>query len=232
MNVEIQYGVTFGKCDSSDWCEWEVELTDEEAAIYERAVKLHMPLNDIPELQNALSRAYDEIEENEIENFLAFDDEYVRECTGRYPVDEDELTELVRNRDAHAISFLGLEGLSDEELDEWEASDLDEIPDVCDFDESFEAESPFDGGWILHVEFVDNSEDGEFEDGEIEAALRMLFAEADGDYTELREYMERMDTEFWLDEDICALAYEIAKELKLTSYLEEYADEAGEEEGE
>ena len=27
-SVEIRYGVTFGKCDSSDWIDYEVELTD------------------------------------------------------------------------------------------------------------------------------------------------------------------------------------------------------------
>ena len=29
-SVEVRYGVTFGKCDSSDWIDYEVELTDEE----------------------------------------------------------------------------------------------------------------------------------------------------------------------------------------------------------
>ena len=28
--VEMRYGVTFGKCDSSDWIDYEIELNDEE----------------------------------------------------------------------------------------------------------------------------------------------------------------------------------------------------------
>ena len=28
-SVELRYGVTFGKGDSSDWIEWELQLTDE-----------------------------------------------------------------------------------------------------------------------------------------------------------------------------------------------------------
>ena len=66
--VEIHYGVVFGKGDSSDWIDWELELTDEEAAIYDEAIRNETLLNDIPELQEALQRAYEEIEEEENDN--------------------------------------------------------------------------------------------------------------------------------------------------------------------
>ena len=159
MTVEIRYGVVFGKCDASDWIDWEVELTEEEEAAYNHAIKMRIPLSEVSELEEALSRAYSEIEEQEIENGIDFGDEYVLECTGRYSVDPDEINELVQNRDGHALRFFMLEELSDEELNEWDANDLEELPDVCDFDEGFKASSPYDGGWCLNVEFCDPNEE-------------------------------------------------------------------------
>lgn len=42
--VETGYGVSFGKCDSSDWVESEVELTDGEVLVYDSAVEKKIPL--------------------------------------------------------------------------------------------------------------------------------------------------------------------------------------------
>ena len=80
MTVEIRYGVTFGKCDSSDWIDWEIELTEEEAIAYQNAIKNKTPLNTVPELQDALQRAYEEIEDEEISMGIDNGDEYVLEC--------------------------------------------------------------------------------------------------------------------------------------------------------
>ena len=157
-SVEIRYGVTFGKCDSSDWIEYEVDLTDEEEIAYDNAIENEIPLSDVPELEAALARAYEEIEEMEIQNGIDLEDEYVLECQGLAQMDEDELNELVAARDPHALSFFGLTEATDEELEEWDAYDLDEVPTIADFKENFEPYSPYDEGWILHVEFVDPNE--------------------------------------------------------------------------
>ena len=61
-SVEIRYGVTFGKCDSSDWIDYEIDLTDEEADAYDKAIAEGRCLDSVPELQDALQRAYEEIE--------------------------------------------------------------------------------------------------------------------------------------------------------------------------
>lgn len=156
--VEVRYGVTFGKCDSSDWIDYEVELTDEEAAAYDEAIESETPLADVPALKDALNRAYEEIEEMEIQNGIDIEDEYVLECQGLAQMDEDELNELVAAHDPHALSFFGLTEATDEELEEWDAYDLDEVPTIADFKENFEPYSPYDEGWILHVEFVDPNE--------------------------------------------------------------------------
>ena len=47
-SVEVRYGVTFGKCDSSDWIDYEVELTDEEEIAYDNAIDNEIPLEDVP----------------------------------------------------------------------------------------------------------------------------------------------------------------------------------------
>ena len=156
--VAIQYGVTFGKCDSSDWIDYEVGLTDAEAAAYDKAIAEGRCLDNVPELQDALQRAYEEIEEMEIENGIDMEDEYVMECQGLAPMDEDELNELVAARDPHALAFFGLTEATDEELEEWDAYDLDEVPTIKDFREDFEPYSPYDEGWSLNVHFVDPSE--------------------------------------------------------------------------
>lgn len=156
--VEIRYGVTFGKGDSSDWIDWEVELTDEEEIAYDNAIANEEPLNEIPELQDALQRAYKEIEEEEISNGLDMEDEYVMECQGEAPMDPDELNDLIANRDPHALAFFGLTDVDNDELDEWDANDLDELPLIKDFVEGFEPYSPYDEGWRLNVEFVDPNE--------------------------------------------------------------------------
>ena len=156
--VEMRYGVTFGKCDSSDWIDYEIELTDEEEKAYDYAVENEIPLEDVLELKSALARAYEEIEELEIQNGIDMEDEYVMECQGLAPMDEDELNDLIAARDPHALAFFGLEEADDGELDEWDAYDLDEVPTIAEFQEDFEPYSPYDAGWTLHVEFVDPNE--------------------------------------------------------------------------
>ena len=156
--VELRYGVTFGKGDSSDWIDYEIDLTDEEAAAYDKAIAEGRSLDNVPEVQDALQRAYEEIEEMEIENGIDMEDEYVMECQGLAPMDEDELNALVAARDPHALAFFGLTEATDEGLEEWDAYDLDEVPTIKDFKEDFEPYSPYDEGWSLNVHFVDPSE--------------------------------------------------------------------------
>ena len=49
--------------------------------------------------------------------------------------------------------------LNDEdELDEWDANDLEDLPLIKNFVEDFEPCSPYDSGWSLNVEFVDPNE--------------------------------------------------------------------------
>ena len=159
MTVGLRYGVIFGKGDSSDWIEWEIELTDEEAVIYQNAIDNELPLNEVPELQDALQRAYEEIEDEEISIGIDNGDEYTMECQGMAEVDPDEINDLIADRDPHALAFFGLEDADDDELDEWDANDLDELPLIKDFVEDFEPYSPYDEGWTLNVQFVDPNND-------------------------------------------------------------------------
>lgn len=153
--VAGSYYVSFGKGDSSDAIDRDIELTDEEARIYDAAVADEKDPNEIPELQAALERAYTEIAEEEIDNALEMDDEYVAECQGENEMDASELNSLVADRDPHALAFFGLENASEEELAQWDAYDLAELPMVKDFDEDFEPISPYDDGWSLYVSFCD-----------------------------------------------------------------------------
>lgn len=158
MIVDVRYGVIFGKGDASDWIDWSVGLTDEEAAIFIDALKNNIPLNTVDALKDVLQRAYEDIELEEIDLGLDNEDEYVMECQGMSEMDADELNDLVAERDPHALEFLGLTEADDEELDDWDAYDLDQLPLIAEFDEDFEPYSPFDQGWTLNVEFLDNDE--------------------------------------------------------------------------
>ena len=97
--VELRYGVTFGKCDASDWIDYEVELTAEEEITYDNTIENEIPLSEVPELEATLARAYEEIEEMEIQNGIDLGDEYVLQCQGLALMDEGELNELVAARD-------------------------------------------------------------------------------------------------------------------------------------
>ena len=86
-------------------------------------------------------------------------DEYTMECQGEAEVDPNEINDLIADRDPHALAFFGLEDADDDELDEWDANDLDDRPLIKDFVEGFEPYSPYDEGWTLNVEFVDPNND-------------------------------------------------------------------------
>lgn len=65
MNVPIRYAFSFGKCDTTDWIPGTVDLTQEEAATYADAVSRGDALEDVAELEDALQRAADAIEEEQ-----------------------------------------------------------------------------------------------------------------------------------------------------------------------
>lgn len=157
--VNLEYWVMFGKCDGSDRLDWSVELTDEEEKIYNQAVADELDLNEVPELQGVLDRAYRELVDIETQNAIDSGDEDVREAMGEYEVDPDEINELVYDRDPHTLAFFGLENATDEEFEKWDANNLDKLPLAKDFIEDFEPESPFDHGWDLSVVFIEPDED-------------------------------------------------------------------------
>lgn len=158
MFAELRYGVIFGKGDSSDWIDWEEELTESEEIAYKKAVKNEIPLDSVEELADVLDRAYAAIEQEEISNGLDMGDEYVMECQGETEVDPEEINDLVANRDPHTLAFFSLEDCDEDELDDWDANDLDDLPLIKDFVKDFEPYSPYSEGWILKVEFVDPNE--------------------------------------------------------------------------
>ena len=151
--LTFRYSADFGDCDGSDEQEYELELTHSEAEAYHRALKNGTELWDVPELDPALERARAEIIRMETDNARAMGDEYALQCLGEAPVSAEELNELVYARDPAILAFLGLTGLSDEELDAWDASSLKQRPMRRDFDPDFEPMSPFECDWCLNVDF-------------------------------------------------------------------------------
>lgn len=216
--IELRYGASFGKGDSSDWFEYEYVLSEEQAAAYNLAVKMRKPLDSVDELAEILDAAYKKIEEQEIENLCDTGDEYVLECQGRVPMDADELNELVHGGDPYALEYFGLHDLSAEELEEWDADfDLDELPLVCDFDKDFEPESPYDGGYSLFVELVDPNEDEWLEEEEAAETIRYLFELTPGDFSLVLEYIE-INGEDYGEEELRDLAIQVAEELGISGF--------------
>lgn len=151
--LQIWYSVSSGgKHGGSDDIEWDtVELDDEALEEYDLFYDWKSPLDNCPCLKKILDKAYKDIEDEEIGHFLEWEDQDTMECMGLIPVTADRINELVAKRDPHTLKFFGLTDLSDEELENWDAEDLEELPNVCDFEEGFEPESPFDCWLTLHV---------------------------------------------------------------------------------
>lgn len=215
--IELEYAAVFGKGDGSDWYPWEVTLEGEEEAAYLHAKKYFLDLNECGELQGVIDAAYKEIKEEETQNAIDNEDEYAMQCTGQIEMDPDKINELVEARDPHTLEFFSLTELSDDELEEWDALDLDELPLQCDFEEGFEPYSPFDEGWELIVQFANKYE---WDEEEVRATLIELMKAANGDYSDVYAYAER-GNEF-LDSDCNVDLYDLAAEIAESLGLEDY----------
>ena len=75
------------------------------------------------------------------------------EYMGRLEISKEELEARVHSGEKKAIVFLELGGLTEEELRNWTADDLDELPYLCDVDDSYDDINLFDGPYTLKVKF-------------------------------------------------------------------------------
>ena len=155
--VELYYTVLFGKGDGSEKIEWWTELSPEEEQAYHNAIENGEDLDEVPELQGVLQRAAENIEVEEIENAREMQDETVLEYLGEIPIDPDDLNELVASGDEKVLEVLGL---TEDDVESFDANDLDEVdlPLVKDVDPDFEPCSPFESGWVLSVHFKQEEE--------------------------------------------------------------------------
>ncbi len=213
--IEMRYGVQFGKLDSSDWTEWSIALEDDQWRAYKRAKMLRLSLNSVPELKDVISRAYEEIEEEAIDNLILNEDEYVIECTGRGPVDPDAINDLVWGRDPHTLEFFGLTDMPDEELEEWDANDLSELPEIYEFEEDFEPYSPFDEGYTLYVEFAEQPDEKDMGEDEARETLEILLEESDGDYGVIEDFINRCEDLYKGTGTLAGIAMIIAQEMNI-----------------
>lgn len=80
MKVPVRYCTDFGKGDCTDWSTYDFELLADEELAYNVAAKAGVPLNEHPDLREALGRAYWEIREAEEAVLIEVEDEYMLEC--------------------------------------------------------------------------------------------------------------------------------------------------------
>ena len=154
--------------------EWNVPLTADEEKAYARIAVTGADPQDVPEFAHLCARAYPDIERALTDMLREAGDEYCLECLGEVPADPDELLDLVRARDPHALAFFGLEGADEDEIDEWDPDELYEYPLVRDFYEDFEPASPFEEGRNLCVRLpgkYELPENADVTDGDIEQFL-------------------------------------------------------------
>lgn len=152
--VPLRYRIS-RQGEYSDWLNWDVELFDDEAVIYQRAIEQGTSLNMVYELKGALARAIKEIEEDTIMDAIAKENDFVMECYGLDEVGVDVINALVAERDQDALAFFRLDSATDDELANWDAHELEELPWVRDFDPGFVECEPFKVGWHVDIEFVD-----------------------------------------------------------------------------
>lgn len=158
----VKYYQSYGGCGGSDEVGMYIDLTPEEEIIYDREIEKIKseiaknnpnldpkdieltdddmnPLNEIPELRAALSRAAYEAAEYEISEY---GNQEFMEKLGLNEMDTYELEELVQSKDPYALKYFGLENATDEELGDWSAYSLPEVPTVKDFKKDFVPEEP------------------------------------------------------------------------------------------
>ena len=151
--VLVRYSQSFGKCDGGEVVDLDIDLTLDEQKVYDAEIErikneilendpeLSLDeieltdddvecLNQLPELSEALQRAAIEAMECEASEYC--NEEFV-EALGLNEMDAYEIEELVKKRDPYTLKYFNLESVTNEELEEWTADELDEIPMVCEF---------------------------------------------------------------------------------------------------
>lgn len=163
--VKLQYGITFGKLDSSDWIDYWINLTGEAEKDYLEAMKAEDPdernFSGSSALVLALEDAADDIKDEAFDNLRDAGDEYALSFHNGYDkVDQDELDELVLKRDPHALEFFGLTDADEEELESWTAWDLDwdNLPEYEVFYPGYASGNPLNEGYLLSVHYADDPE--------------------------------------------------------------------------
>ncbi len=91
-----------------------------------------------------------------VKHAIEFGDEYVLKCYGLLPVDATRVNELIAQRDKHALKFFGLESSSEDELNNWDANNLEKLPLVKDFEEDFKPIQPIYDKWNVYHPDYDN----------------------------------------------------------------------------
>lgn len=221
MTIEVEYAIAYGYHDYTDWLSHEITLTPDEDSLFEDSVRLFRNLNDVSGLQDVLARAYQEIKEHVMDFGIMSDSEYVMKCDGSATVDPDEINDCVADRDPRTLEFFGLEGLSEEELDAWDAHSVD-LPTIAEFDEDFEPIDPFDDEWLLEVRFceIEQYAKGLTEENARDI-LTELFHAADGDYSEINDFVKRAAWVFSCSNQgasLAELAKAVAAEMDLSDY--------------
>ncbi len=225
MTVTLLYGISTGQLDpGGDPIDYEVDLTPTQESDYKRALMTGKEFEDFEELRELINGCYEEIEYDEIENLLEYEDEFCMECMGYAKVDPDEINDLVQSGDEHAIKYFKLDRLNPEELEEWDANDLENLPKIADFNEDFEPESPFDNGWKLNVWFFDPRTDEFFEGKSYPITKESIIdylkeALKAGDFSLVNEVLKAQEDFFSEQgEDIKKTVLQLAEKLGLREY--------------
>lgn len=159
MIIDLSVTIDYNDGEPAECFNCKRIVSFEISKIYNNAIRNNIPLNSVEELADTLAKFREEIETKIIDDFITAGNEYVCKCEGVVPVDPTEINRLVTTRDKGALKFLGLEDSTEDELKNWDASTLENLPLVRDFYGGFGTHSPFDDKWTLTVEFLDPNEE-------------------------------------------------------------------------
>lgn len=106
--------------------------------------------SNLDEYNNLMESMYEFIQDALVKHAIQFGDEYALECYGLLPVDIAKINELISQRDKHALTFFGLEKATEDELRNWDAKNLERLPLVKDFEESFTPTQPLYDKWNIY----------------------------------------------------------------------------------
>ncbi len=185
-NVKMRFRLVFGDIGPEPWIYKTVVFYGDAEKAYILANRFHLPYEVFPVLVERLNNSSNDITEEEISEEVYRIVHYI----GNKNIEPVELNQLVGSRDEYALIYLNLENLTEEELDKWDANNLDHLPKYCEVVENFEYKCIVNVAWTMDLEFVEHTVNDIITREEADQLMKELEGNLLVDIVALREHLD------------------------------------------